>query len=123
MNVNGAGKLLLAVLSVLAVLGAVNVAAQTDERIPRGFLVNMAKNQFDVLCNSEAFASCMGFTSKECLILADEAVKQCLLPLPEMIHPDELDNSAIESCPQTIFADAGYSDDKAGMCFDQVVRP
>ncbi len=123
MNLNGFRKTLTALVSLSAVIWMGSVSAQTDERIPRGFLVNMAQNQFDVLCNSEAFASCMGFTSKECLILADEAVKQCLLPLPEMIHPDDLNNSSIESCPQTIFADAGYSDDKAGMCFDQVVRP
>ncbi len=96
--------------------------AQSQEMIPRTLLVDMARSQFSVLCQSEVFASCMGFTSQACLDLSESAISQCLLPLPEQISPNELDNSALESCPKGVFADAGYQEEKAGPCFDQAME-
>jgi len=96
--------------------------ALAEEEIPRVFLIDIARNQFSILCQSEAFASCMGFTSEACLALSEEAIKQCLLPLPESINPDELENSSLESCPQSIFADAGHSEEQAGLCFDKAMQ-
>jgi len=97
-------------------------AIQSQEKIPRTLLVNMAKSQFDVLCQSETFSSCMGFTPKACIALSDKAISQCLLTLPEEILPSELDNSALESCPKSVFADAGFTEEKAGECFDKAMQ-
>jgi|GEM_PF-1329623 len=96
--------------------------AQSQEMIQRSLLVDMARNQFSVLCQSETFASCMGFTSESCLALAESAIEQCLLPLPEQMEPSELDNSALESCPKSVFADAGFDEEKAGPCFDKAME-
>jgi hypothetical protein len=97
-------------------------SAQSDEMIPRALLVEMARNQFSILCQSEAFASCMGFTAKSCMDLSEQAIKQCLLPLPKEISPEKLENSALESCPKGVYADAGFSEEKAEVCFDKAME-
>lgn len=94
---------------------------QPQETIPRLVLEGMARNQYSVLCSSEGFTACMGFSESVCTDLSNEAIKQCLLPLPEEIDLSQLDNSALESCPKQVFADAGYSEEKAAQCFDEVV--
>jgi len=96
--------------------------ARSADPIPRALLVEMAGGQFDALCGSEVFAQCMGFTETECKTLSDNAIKQCLMPLPETIDPEKLDNDALESCPREFFADAGHSEEKAGMCFDKAME-
>lgn len=95
---------------------------QSQETIARALLVEMAENQFSTLCQSEVFASCMGFTSKACLALSEDAIEQCLLPLPKEINMDELNNSTFEACPRDVYADAGYSEEKAGICFDKAME-
>lgn len=92
--------------------------AQSDESISRDVLVDMAKSQYDTLCASNAFASCMGFTGSQCQDLANAAITQCLLPLPESIATVDLDNAVIESCPAQVFADAGFTEEDANVCFD-----
>ncbi len=96
--------------------------AQSQEIIQRSLLVDMARNQYSVLCQSETFASCMGFTSESCLALSESAITQCLLPLPDQMNPEELDNSALESCPKSVFAEAGFLEEKAGLCFDKAME-
>ena len=64
----------------------------------------------------------MGFTAQACMDLSEQAIKQCLLPLPEEISAEKLDNSALESCPKTVFSEAGYSEEKAGICFDEAMK-
>jgi hypothetical protein len=96
--------------------------AQSSEMIPRALLVDMARNQFSILCQSEAFASCMGFTSESCMNLSEQAISQCLLPLPKEISPEKLENSALESCPKGVYADAGFSEEKAEVCFDKATE-
>ncbi len=95
---------------------------RAQETIPRALLVEMAKGQLDVLCGSSIFAGCMGFSQSECELLSDSAIKQCLLPLPEKIDLEKLDNAALESCPREVFADAGHTEEKAGMCFDEAME-
>lgn len=95
--------------------------AQDSESIPRRLLEDMARQQYSVLCASPEFAQCMGFSSAECTDLAQAAIEQCLLPLPAEIAPHELDNEALESCPQKVFADAGFSEQMAGECFDEAI--
>jgi hypothetical protein len=95
---------------------------QSDEMIPRALLVDMARNQFSILCNSEAFASCMGFTTELCMALSEQAISQCLLPLPKEISPEKLENSALESCPKGVYAGGGFSEEKADVCFDRAME-
>lgn len=107
------------------VLGSILLSgsvAQSQEMISRSMLVDMARNQFSVLCQSEVFASCMGFTSEACLSLSEEAISQCLLPLPNEISSDKLENSAVESCPSAVYADAGFPEAKAEVCFDKAME-
>ena len=95
--------------------------AQSQELIPRSLLVDMAREQFSILCESEVFTSCMGFTSKSCLGLSEKAIKQCLLPLPDEISPEKLENNAIESCPSAVYADAGFPESEAEVCFNKAM--
>ena len=106
---------------ILSVTLVSSVSGQSSEMIPRVLLVDMARSQYAVLCGSDVFKQCMGFTDSVCSDLSALAIKQCLLPLPEEISPIELDNSAIESCPKQVFEDAGYSEEKAGLCFDEAM--
>ncbi len=112
-------RVFLAVASVVVITAS---PVRSGEIIPRAILIDMARGQYDVLCQSEVFAGCMGFSQSECKRLSDSAIQQCLLPLPEEIDPDKLDNAALESCPKDVFADAGYSEEKAGMCFDEAME-
>jgi hypothetical protein len=96
--------------------------AQSSETIRRAVLVDMARNQFSTLCQSEAFASCMGFTAESCMTLSETAITQCLLPLPKEVSLKLLENSALESCPKGVYADAGFSEEKAGICFDRAMQ-
>lgn len=95
---------------------------QSQDAVPRDVLENMARSQYDVLCGSDAFVACMGFSESACQDLADSAIKQCLLPLPEEIDPSQLDNDAIELCPKLVFEDAGFSDEKAAACFIEAIK-
>ena len=112
-------RVFLIVASVIVITAS---PVRSSELIPRAALVEMASGQFNVLCNSEAFTSCMGFSQSECKRLSDSAIQQCLLPLPEQIDPTKLDNASLESCPKDVFAEAGYSEEKAGMCFDEALE-
>lgn len=95
---------------------------QSQDAVPRDVLENMARSQYDVLCGSDVFVACMGFSESACQNLADSAIRQCLLPLPEEIDPSQLDNDAIESCPKLVFEDAGFSDEKAAACFVEAIK-
>lgn len=96
--------------------------AQSGEFISRVALIDMAKNQYNVLCGSDVFNQCMGFTAMVCNDLSDTAIEQCLMTLPEEINLEKLDNSALESCPKAVFENAGFSEEKAGPCFDQAME-
>lgn len=116
---------LMAALLVAAAVSGFGISAavaQSDEKVPRIMLENMARSQYAVLCGSQEFTACMGFTGTACKDLSELAIKQCLLPLPEAISPAELDNAAIESCPKQVFEDAGFSEEKAGLCFDEAME-
>ena len=96
--------------------------AQSSETIPRAMLEEMARSQYSTLCQSEEFASCMGFTTQSCMDLSESAIKQCLLPLPEEIPLEELENDALEACPKAVFDKAGFTEEKAGICFDKAME-
>lgn len=96
--------------------------ALSSETIPRAMLEEMARSQYSTLCQSEEFASCMGFTTQSCMDLSESAIKQCLLPLPEEIPLEELENDALEACPKAVFDKAGFTEEKAGICFDKAME-
>ena len=117
-----AGWCKLVTLSVCFACMPLTVAvAQEGEKIQRKLLEDMARQQYSVLCASPEFAQCMGFSLTQCADLADKAISQCLLSLPEEISLKELENDALESCPQQVFADAGFSEQMAGACFDKSI--
>ena len=93
-----------------------------QDLLARDLLVQMSRSQSTQLCSLKAFTECMAFTEKECLALSEQAIKQCLLPLPEKINPAELDNDSIEACPKKVYDDAGYTDDKAKACLLEATK-
>ena len=93
------------------------LAAQ--ETLARELLVQMSRNQSTMLCSIKSFTECMEFTEKECLALSEQAIEQCLLPLPEKIIMSELENDSIEACPKKVYEDAGYGDEKAKACLQK----
>lgn len=115
--------LFIAALSIIGTVWGQAPQAQSREMIPRALLVDMARQQYSVLCQSEVFAQCMGFDTQQCLSLSEAAIRQCLLPLPEQINPEELDNSSLESCPTRLFAEAGFTEEMAGDCYDEAMKP
>ena len=90
--------------------------------IPRAAIVDMTRAQTRVICTSEPFLSCMGFEARVCLALAEEAIDRCLMPLPPEIDPAGLDNATLEACPREVYAEAGYTEEKARPCFDAAVE-
>lgn len=108
------------VLSCLCTSIAPSLGAQ--ELLARELLVQMSRNQSSLLCGLNSFTECMNFSEKECLALSEQAIKQCLMPLPEKINPSELENYSIEACPKKVYEDAGYSDDKAQACLQEASK-
>lgn len=121
----GTGRLAVAVvffLTLAAFMVLSSAPVQSKDVVPRDVLENMARSQYDVLCGSDVFVACMGFSESACQNLADSAIRQCLLPLPEEIDPAQLSNDDIESCPRLVFEEAGFSDEKAASCFVEAIR-
>jgi len=87
-----------------------------QDKLSKFLLIKLSREQSVALCTSDAFTSCMGFSSKECFALSEQAVEQCLQPLPDQIDIRELQNDTIEACPRDIYVDAGYSEDQAQAC-------
>ncbi len=93
-----------------------------DQSLSRFLLIKLARDQSNVLCSSKAFTQCMGFTETRCLELSEQSVEQCLMPLPERIDLEMLENETIENCPKKIYQDAGYEDEKAQQCLTQALQ-
>ncbi len=100
----------------------VGFAQDETQTIPKYVLIQMADDSASTLCKTPEFTQCMGFTEQRCSELKDEAINTCLGPLPENIDLTELKNESLEDCPQKVYADAGYSKDKAAMCFDEAAQ-
>lgn len=110
----------LALVSGAALLAGV-VRAQGG-LIPREAIVDLTRAQSRVICTSEPFLSCMGFEADECLALSEASIEQCLMTLPAEIDPMQLENETLESCPQLVYADAGYTEEKAAGCFEDAIE-
>lgn len=113
--------LLIGIGTVCGVIGTSGLAL-SQETIPRALLVDIARRQYSVMCQSEIFTQCLGFSSQACIDLSEKAISQCLLLLPSEIGLNELENDALESCPQGVFAEAGFSEEKAGICIDKAMQ-
>ena len=110
------------IIALGCVLITISTPLHAQQLLTRDLLVQMSRSQSTQLCGFKAFTECMEFTEKECLALSEEAIKQCLLPLPEKINPSELENDSIEACPRQVYEDAGYGDDKAKACLLEATK-
>lgn len=93
-----------------------------QEKLSKTLLLELSRGQSTVLCKSEIFTRCMGFTQKQCLQLSEKALQECLGPLPDTINLADLQNDAIEACPKQVYAEAGFSDEKAQQCLQQAMK-
>ena len=78
------------------------VVTSQDESLSRTLLIKLSRDQYQTLCGSEVFTQCMGFSQQQCLSISEDAIEQCLTPLPERIALDQLDNELIEACPLSL---------------------
>ena len=99
-----------------------SIVSSQDESLSRFLLIKLARDQSKVLCTSEQFTQCMGFSESQCLDLSELSIEQCLMPLPERISLKVLENETIENCPKKVYDDAGYSDEKAQMCLEKALQ-
>jgi len=109
-----------AIVSLVFVFGASKpVLAETEDTISKLLLMGMIRDNTSVLCESEQFTQCMGFTADSCIDLLEQSIKICIDPLPDSIKLTELENSSLEACPQKVYSDAGFTEEKAEMCLSQ----
>ncbi len=106
--------------AIASITMAMPAMANEKDKIPKYLLVKMAADNSNVLCSSEAFTQCMGFTAQRCVELGQEAIDTCLGPLPDSIDPEQLQNESLEACPRKVYDDAGFPEEKAEMCFQEV---
>lgn len=116
-----------AVVALLAVLLAAPLQAQeatpdaTQDKLSRALLLKLSRDQSSALCGAVPFTECMGFSKERCLELSEEALQQCLAPLPESINLNELRNESLEDCPNRVYEEAGYSEEKAKECLQVAI--
>ena len=104
------------------ITGVFTSALFAAETLPKAILIQMSLNQASVLCKSEPFTQCMGFSETECMGLADQSVATCLAPLPDEIDLTLLQNSTLEECPQQVYREAGHSEEKAQECLEAAIE-
>lgn len=111
-------------VAAIVATGAVSSSGQvySQDKVSKFLLIKLSRDQSKVLCTSEEFTSCMGFTEQACNEISESALQQCILPLPDTIDLAELDNDVLEACPQKVYADAGFSDEKAVMCLQKAIN-
>jgi hypothetical protein len=61
---NGKPRTTVFALALAGLIWCTGSIAQSQEMLARELLVDMARNQFTIICPSEVFASSMGFTAK-----------------------------------------------------------
>ena len=119
---NRAAKTTLLSTAFASIAIAMPLVASAQDNISKFLLIKMARENSGVLCKSEAFTECMGFTAARCDEIKEEAINTCLEPLPDSINPDELKNDSLEACPRKVYKDAGFPEEKAKMCFDKAME-
>ena len=96
--------------------------AQDQNKISKFLLIKISRDQSQVLCTSPEFASCMGFTEEACLEISEKALQQCIMPLPDTVMLQNLNSDVLEACPQKVYEEAGYSNEKAAECLQKVLN-
>lgn len=92
---------------------------QGEDKLSKFLLIKLSREQSQVLCQSEVFTACMGFTEQACLELSEEALQQCIVPLPDTINLQDLNSEVLEACPQEVYEEAGYRNEKATACLEE----
>ena len=95
--------------------------AQDQDKLSKFLLIKLSREQSQVLCTTPAFTSCMGFSEQACFEVSEKALEQCIAPLPDTIMLEDLSNDVLEACPQKVYADAGYSEEKAVSCIQEAL--
>ncbi len=118
------GRWKLIQISVLALAVAATgvggwAVAQDNDKLSKFLLMKLSREQSQVLCTSPSFTSCMGFSEQVCFEVSEKALEQCIVPLPDTILLEELTSDVLEACPQKVYADAGYSEEKAAACLQE----
>ena len=96
--------------------------APINDKVSKLLLIKLSREQSYALCQSEVFTQCMGFDKDACFNLSEKAVQQCLAPLPDTIKLADLQNDSLEVCPQEVYAEAGYSEEKAQACLQEALK-
>lgn len=110
-------------VATLLATASMPVLAQTQPHtLSKLVLMQLSRDQSQVLCQSEVFTQCMGFARSECLDLSEKALEKCLAPLPDTINLSELQNDTLEACPQTVYTEAGYTEERALTCLQQALK-
>jgi len=102
-------------------IGSIVGLAMAQDAIPKILLIKLTQDQQNTICASEIFTQCMGFDQEQCLALSNTAIETCLGPLPDQIDPLTLQNETLENCPHKVYADAGFAEDQAKICFDKAM--
>ena len=109
------------IASVIACFGFGGWVVAQD-KVSKFLIMKLSREQSQVLCASEVFTQCMGFVEARCLEISEQALEQCIAPLPDTIVLTELDNDVLEACPQSVYADAGFSNEKAVACLEEALK-
>ena len=102
-------------------IGCITGLVIAQDAIPKFLLIKLTQDQQKTICGSEVFTQCMGFDQDQCLALSNTAIETCLGPLPDEIDPLTLQNETLENCPNKIYAEAGFAEDQAKMCFEKAM--
>ena len=105
---------------VVAATGVAGWAiAQDSGKISKFLMIKLSREASQVLCQSEEFTACMGFTEQACIALSEKALQQCIMPLPDTVYLRDLNSDVLEACPQQVYEEAGYSNEKAAACVQE----
>lgn len=116
-------KLTSVISALLAVFICTCVQAQEQtDKLSKLVLMKLSRDQSMALCESQAFTQCMGFDQQQCLTLSEKALQKCLGPLPDTIKLSDLQNETLEACPQSVYTDAGYAEEKAQQCLQEALK-
>ena len=115
-------KMVLVATSFTLLPTAVPAQEPAADKLSKQVLLQLSRDQSQVLCGSEVFTQCMGFDQTQCLAISEKALQKCLGPLPDTILLSELKNETLEACPQSVYTDEGYSDEKAQTCLQEALK-
>ncbi len=105
----------------LSLLLAGPSATVAQDKLSKFLLIKLSREQSAVLCGSEIYTQCMGFSADSCTSLSEKAIDMCLSSLPDTINLSQLDNDTLEACPRVVYEEAGYNEGKALACLQKAM--